>query len=112
MAGVGIGYDTDGLRRGSGGHTQARDACVTVGQALTGITMSSAIFGEVPAAAGFHRAAVETRDGQARGADAEAIRRGDLADRVAGTAATGDGLTTHTTDLARSGSAVVRPDQR
>jgi hypothetical protein len=76
MAGASIGYDTDGLQRGSGRHAQARTTCVSVTQALAGITMSAAIFGEVPAAAGFHSAAAQTRDGQIHDADLEATRAG------------------------------------
>jgi hypothetical protein len=113
MAGVSIGYDTDGLQRGSGLHTRARATCATVTQALAGITMSAAIFGAVPAAAGFHSAAAQTRDGQVRDADVEATRRGDLAGRAAGTAVSGAQLTADTTDLARSVPvAPAGPDRR
>jgi hypothetical protein len=82
-----------------------------VSDALTGITMSAAIFGGVPAAAGFHAAGVEVRDGRRRDAAAEAGRRHDLASRARCAAAIGDRLIVDTAALARA-VAPVPPGDR
>jgi hypothetical protein len=106
MTGPNIGYESGELRRGSEHHDRARTACASIIKTLNGIGLSAAMFGDVPAAAGFHGAAAQVRTGQALASDVEAGRRQDLIARSAETAALGDGLVLDTTALARSASSV------
>jgi hypothetical protein len=102
-------YDPGGLRLGADQHADTQAACAALGDVLAGIGLSAAIFGGVPAAAGFHAAAAGVRAGQLRDVAAEASRRGELAGRAGRAATDGERLTDDTAAVARSVPAPASP---
>lgn len=105
MSGPIIGYHVSGLRVGADLHAEVQQSCAAIARGLGGLAIDAAIFGGVPAAAGFHAAALEVRDGQAVAAGREARRRAELTTRTRTVSAVGAELTAGTAAVARTGAA-------
>lgn len=107
MVSLGMSYQIETLVEA--GMQQSAVATVSgdVGRILGGHDLRLATIGDVPAAAGFHRAVVHVATRQAKDADAEAARRAGLAVRAGRSATLGDELVSVTAEKAGSVSAAT-----
>jgi hypothetical protein len=99
-----VSYHVEGLHTGMARQRAAGTACTGVSRALRKHGVEAAIFGSVPAAAGFHASAAHVLSRQAAEANAESARRTDLAGRAGRAAGLGAELTASTTSIAAGGT--------
>lgn len=104
-----MSYETGILVEAGTRQSGVAAASTEVRTAVTGHGVDLEMIGDVPAAAGFHRALISVVTRQAADADAESARRADLAARAGRSAGLGDGLTVATAELARSAAAPAAP---
>jgi hypothetical protein len=95
------------MRAAATGCQDAADAADQTATAFSCIAISSAVFGQVPAASVLSAALDGARDRQGRTAAAESVARADLASRLRSAADQGDGLTSTTSTATGGGPGMI-----
>jgi phosphohistidine swiveling domain-containing protein len=104
MAGVDLGYDTDGLRQGGREALGAGQVASGAAGILRGATCPASALGVVAGAEALAAALARSRDAHVALAEQVHADHVDLDARAGGAAGAGDGLTASSASVARTGA--------